>query len=71
MREIFADTAGFEAMVSGNRVTLLHDGEQAFPAMLEAIAEAKREIFLEMYWFASDEVGRQFADALIARAEDG
>jgi len=71
LRDIFADTAGFEAMVSGNRVTLLHDGEQAFPAMLEAIAEAKREIFLEMYWFASDEVGRQFADALIARAEDG
>ncbi len=71
LREIFAGGAGFEAMVSGNRVTLLHDGEQAFPAMLEAIAEAKREILLEMYWFASDEVGRQFADALIARAEAG
>ena len=71
LRDIFADTAGFEAMVSGNRVTLLHDGEQAFPAMLEAIAEAKREILLEMYWFASDEVGRQFADALISKAEAG
>ena len=70
-RDIFADTAGFEAMVSGNRVTLLHDGEQAFPAMLEAIAEAKREILLEMYWFASDELGWQFADTLIARAEAG
>ncbi len=70
-RDILADTAGFEAMVSGNRVTLLHDGEQAFPAMLEAIAEAKREILLEMYWFASDEVGWQFADTLIARAEAG
>ena len=70
-RDIFADTAGFEAMVSGNRVTLLHDGAQAFPAMLEAISEAKREILLEMYWFASDEVGWQFADALIGRAEGG
>lgn len=70
-RDIFADTAGFEAMVSGNRVTLLHDGEQAFPAMLEAIAEAKREIVLEMYWFASDELGWQFADTLIAKAEAG
>ena len=71
LRAIFAGTTGFEALVSGNHVTLLHDGVQAFPAMLEAIAEAKREILLEMYWFASDQVGRQFADALIARAEAG
>ena len=68
LRKIFGSTSGFEALVSGNRVTLLHDGKQAFPAMLEAIAEAKREILLEMYWFASDTVGQQFADALVARA---
>jgi cardiolipin synthase len=71
LRSIFGSTSGFEALVSGNRVTLLHDGEQTFPAMLEAIAEAKREILLEMYWFASDTVGRQFAEALIAKAEAG
>jgi len=71
LRKIFGSTSGFEALVSGNRVTLLHDGEQAFPAMLEAISEAKQEILLEMYWFASDQVGRQFADALIAKAEAG
>ena len=71
LRKVFVSTSGFEALVSGNRVTLLHDGEQAFPAMLEAIAEAKREILLEMYWFASDEVGRQFADALTAKAKTG
>jgi cardiolipin synthase len=39
--------------------------------MLEAMAEAKREILLEMYWFASDSVGQQFADALVAKAEAG
>ena len=71
LRKIFGSTSGFEGLVSGNRVTLLHDGEQTFPAMLEAIGEAKREILLEMYWFASDGVGRQFADALAARAEAG
>ena len=71
MRKIFGSTSGFEAMVSGNRVTLLHNGEQAFPAMLEAIAKAEREILLEMYWFASDRVGHQFADALVAKAEAG
>jgi cardiolipin synthase len=71
LRKIFGSTSGFEALVSGNRVTLLHDGKQAFPAMLEAIAEAKREILLEMYWFASDTVGQQFADALVSRAATG
>jgi cardiolipin synthase len=71
LRRIFGSTSGFEALVSGNRVTLLHDGEQTFPAMLEAIQAAKREILLEMYWFASDAVGRQFADALAAKAEGG
>ena len=70
-RNIFGSTSGFEGLVSGNRVTLLHDGEQAFPAMLQAIAEAEREILLEMYWFASDEVGSHFANALIAKAEEG
>ena len=71
LRRIFAGTSGFESMVSGNRVTLLHDGEQAFPAMLAAIAEARHEILLEMYWFASDTVGQQFADALVSRAATG
>jgi len=71
LRKIFGSDSGFEALVSGNRVTLLHDGEQAFPAMLEAIAEAEREILLEMYWFASDRTGQQFADALVAKAEAG
>jgi len=50
--------------VPGNTVRLLHDGRQAFPAMLEAIAQARRQVLLEMYWFDSDEVGRQFAEAL-------
>ena len=71
LRDIFGSKAGFEGFISGNRVTLLHDGEQAFPAMLAAIAEARREILLEMYWFASDRVGRLFADALIERAKAG
>ena len=71
LRNIFGSTAGFETLVSGNGVTLLHDGEQAFPAMLEAIEAAEREILLEMYWFGSDAVGRQFAKALSSRARAG
>jgi cardiolipin synthase A/B len=50
--------------VPGNVVRLLHDGRQAFPAMLEAIAQARRQVLLEMYWFDSDAVGRRFAAEL-------
>jgi cardiolipin synthase len=60
-----------ESVHSGNRVTLLHDGEQCLPAMLEAIEAAQSEILLEMYWFGSDRVGRRFADALSERARAG
>lgn len=53
--------------VPGNSVRFLRDGREAFPAMLEAIAQARRQVLLEMYWFDSDRVGRRFAEEL-ARA---
>lgn len=61
----------FETMVRGNRVTLLHDGAACLSAILEAIEEAQHELLLEMYWFGSDATGRRFADALIAKAQQG
>ena len=36
-------------VVPGNRVTALQNGDQAFPAMLQAIRSAKRSITLEAY----------------------
>ncbi|HMJ13260.1 MAG TPA: phospholipase D-like domain-containing protein [Polyangiaceae bacterium] len=54
-----------ERFVEGNRVTLLRDAVQAFPAMLEAIAGARRQVLLEMYWFDSDRAGRRFTKALL------
>jgi cardiolipin synthase len=53
-----------ERFTAGNRVVLLRDGTQAFPAMLDAIDGARVQILLEMYWFASDVIGRRFAEAL-------
>lgn len=55
----------------GNRLALLIDGDQAFPAMLEAIQRAKRFVHLETYILADDEVGRLFARALVDRARAG
>jgi cardiolipin synthase A/B len=62
---------GADALVGSNRVRLLRDGREAFPAMLEAIAGAEREVLLEMYWFGSDATGWRFADALMRKASQG
>jgi cardiolipin synthase len=50
---------------------LLRDGPQAFPAWLEAINGAKFLVHLENYILQEDELGQQFADALIAAAKRG
>ena len=60
-----------EHFVGGNRVLLLRDGVQAFPAMLDAIRGAERQVLLEMYWLDSDRTGRRFATALADAAGRG
>jgi cardiolipin synthase len=57
--------------VGGDRVRLHRNGKEAFPAMLEAIATAKREILLEMYWIGDDIVGHSFVAALTHAAKHG
>jgi cardiolipin synthase len=54
------------APIAGNRIRLLQDGEQAYPAMLDAIAKAEQEILLMTYLFECDEVGQKFITALLA-----
>jgi cardiolipin synthase len=58
-------------ILAGNRVTAFHNGDQFFPAMLEAVRGAQRSICLETYIYWSGAVGRQFAEALAARARAG
>jgi cardiolipin synthase len=57
--------------IDGNAIDLLQNGDAYFPAMLEAIREAKKTINFEAYIFYSDEVGRAFRDALCERARAG
>jgi cardiolipin synthase len=54
-----------------NDVELLLDGPETHDAMLEAIESAEHEVHLETYIFADDEVGTEFAEALVAKARDG
>jgi cardiolipin synthase len=57
--------------VGGDEVTLLRDGVQAFPAMLQAISEATYEVLLEMYWVGPDRCGLRFLDVLVDAAKRG
>nr|WP_309672867.1 cardiolipin synthase [Gemmatimonas sp.] len=59
------------ALVDGNHVVPLVNGEQIFPAMLEAIRTAKHTITFETFIYWSGDIGHQFADALAERAANG
>src|SRR5687768_11019409 len=57
--------------VPGNQVTLLRDGEETFPAMLEAIASARNTVHCEVFIFQDDAIGQQFAAAFREAARRG
>ena len=59
------------AIVPGNRVTALQNGDEIFPAMLEAIRGAQASITFETYIYWSGEIGKEFTDALSERAKAG
>jgi cardiolipin synthase A/B len=59
------------ALLQGNRVETLLNGDQTFPAMLEAIRSAKKTVTFETYIYWSGDVGKAFADALSERARAG
>jgi cardiolipin synthase A/B len=58
-------------VVAGNRVTALHNGDEIFPAMLEAIRGAEKTITFETYIYWEGEIAREFSDALSERAKAG
>lgn len=59
------------SLLEGNKVEVLLNGDEIFPAMLSAIREARHTITFETYIYWSGEIGRKFADALIDRARAG
>jgi cardiolipin synthase len=59
------------SLVDGNAVRELLNGDEIFPAMLDAIRGAQRTITFETYIYWSGTIGAQFADALAERARAG
>ena len=55
----------------GNKVTLLEDGKATYASMLAAIRTARHHVHIESYIFEGDEVGEEFARALMERRRAG
>jgi cardiolipin synthase A/B len=60
------------ALTSGDRYTVLTNGDAAFPEMLAAVGAAKHRVAFEGYIYNSKEdIARQFTDAFVAAAQRG
>ncbi len=68
--QAFSRAAG-APLVPGNRVRLLKDASENYPAWLEAIRTAQRTIHFESYIVHGDEVGWQFLEAFAAKVQEG
>jgi cardiolipin synthase len=55
----------------GDSYTILHNGDEAFPAMLAAIDRARSRISFETYVFKDGEIGDRFVEALARAARRG
>ena len=58
-------------LLAGNRIDPLVNGDEAYPAMLEAIQHARQTVSFVTYIFDRDEVGMAFAHALGEAARRG
>ncbi|MCG3168954.1 MAG: Major cardiolipin synthase ClsA [Pseudomonadales bacterium] len=58
-------------LLTGNSVEALLCGENAYPAMLHAIGEARRYVWLASYIFEARGIGREFIEALGAASARG
>lgn len=57
--------------LAGNRITLLKNGAEYFPALEAAFDRAREHIHLESYIYRDDAAGRRIADALMRAAQRG
>lgn len=54
-----------------NTIKIYKNGEQKFPELVQAIRDAKHHIHLEYYIYENDRTGREIADLLCEKANEG
>ena len=65
------DRSGGASLVHGNRVRYLQDSRENFPAWMDALAEAREFICIEMYIISADRFGKKIREMLLNRLADG
>ncbi|MCS7024979.1 MAG: phospholipase D-like domain-containing protein [Bryobacteraceae bacterium] len=58
-------------LLGGNSVRILNNGDEFYPAILEAVRGAQFSITMEQYIFATSTISREFAEACAERARAG
>lgn len=58
-------------LLAGNRIEMLRNAEECYPAMLDAITTASRSVALSSFILGNDTWGGRFIDALARAAERG
>jgi cardiolipin synthase len=58
-------------LLSGNTITILNNGDEFYPSMLEAVRGAQRSITIEAYIYWRGDIGLEFAHAIAERARAG
>jgi cardiolipin synthase len=58
-------------LIQGNRVRVLKDAKENYPAWIEAIQSARKWVHFESYIIHEDRVGNEFAELLMAKAREG
>ncbi|MEO8820502.1 MAG: cardiolipin synthase [Ginsengibacter sp.] len=67
----FIEGCNASPLTANNSVTLLLNGEEKFPALLEALKTATSHIHLEYYIYEDDFTGNAIADILVQKAQEG
>lgn len=57
--------------LEGNTIEILNNGDEFYPSMLQAIADAQYSVTIEAYIYWAGEIGLQFARALADRSQAG
>ncbi len=55
----------------GNDINLISSGEDAFPLIIKKVKAARKFIFIEVYSFSDDHIGRAFGDMLAKKVRQG
>jgi len=58
-------------VMGGNAVSIYNNGDEYYPAMIEAIEAATSSVTMEQYIFWDGDVGRRFAEAFAEKARQG